>query len=174
MALLSKKTDEQKALDVEGKTQRSREKEERRLAGLAERERSALAEQAEREQKAFNESAAGQARMAVERGDHVFQYSIDVMNQQAIVHSMASLAPTGAKTKARTNDPTGVLNSVCDEGWELVTGSFVFVEQGETSRKQALSSKVQVAVKGTVIGYYLFKRSEHAAARFESPTGLGA
>jgi len=73
---------------------------------------------------------------------------------------MASFAPTGVKTKTRSNDPTGVLNSVCDEGWELVNGSFVFLEEGETSRKQALSSKVQSSVKGTVIGYYLFKRNQ--------------
>jgi hypothetical protein len=163
MALLTRKTEDEKALHVAAKAQRAREKENQKRA-----------EEAEKERKAFNQSPAGQARMAFERGDHVFQYSLDVMNQQAIVHSMASLAPTGATTKARSSDPTGVLNSVCDEGWELVTGSFVFVEQGETSRKQALSSKVQVAVKGSVIGYYLFKRSEQAPEGSNLRTGLEA
>jgi hypothetical protein len=147
--LLGKKSEEQKALDAEAKADRARDKEAQRQA-----------EQAEKERQAFNQSPAGQARIAFERGDHVFQYSIDVMNQQSIVHSMASFAPTGVKTKTRSNDPTGVLNSVCDEGWELVNGSFVFLEEGETSRKQALSSKVQSSVKGTVIGYYLFKRNQ--------------
>src|SRR4051812_43660087 len=149
MALLGKKTDEQRALDAEVNAQRAREKEDQDRA-----------KQAEKERQAFEESPAGQARLAFERVDHVFQYSIDVMNQQAIVKTMASLGGPSATTKARSSDPTGVLNSVCDEGWELVNGSCVFVEEGETSRKQALSSKVQVAVKGTVMGYYLFKRNE--------------
>lgn len=149
MALLNKKTDEQKALDAQAKEQQRQEQEARRAE-----------EQRQKEWQAFLATPAGKARTAFERGDQVFQYSIDVMNQQAIVHTMASLAPTGAKTRARTNDPSGVLNSVCDEGWELVTGSFVFVAQGETSRKQALSSKVEAAIKGSVFGYYLFKRSE--------------
>jgi hypothetical protein len=149
MALMQKKTPEQRAVKAAAKEQDAR--------------RAAVQKEADRLQqlrKEFLASPAGQAQLAFERGDQVFQYSIDVMNQQAIVRTMASLAGPSATTKARTNDPTGVLNSVCDEGWELVTGSFVFVEEGETSRKQALSSKVQVAVKGTVIGYYLFKRNE--------------
>jgi hypothetical protein len=149
LPLLGRKSEEQKALDAHSKAARVKQKEAQKQA-----------EQAEKERRAFDQSPAGQARKAFERGDQVFQYSIDVMNQQAIVHSMASLAPTGAKTKSRSSDPTGVLNSVCDEGWELVNGSFVFLEEGETSRKQALSSKVQTAVKGTVMGYYLFKRNE--------------
>ena len=52
------------------------------------------------------------------------------------------------------------LNAVCAEGWELVNGSFVFVETGQSSRSKALSSGQQVAVSGAVVGYYLFKRNE--------------
>jgi hypothetical protein len=146
--LLGRKSDEQRALDEHAKAARAKEKEAQRQAG-----------QEEKERRVFDQSPAGQARLAFERGDQVFQYSIDVMNQQAIVRTMANPGGPSATTKARTNDPTGVLNSVCDEGWDLVNGSFVFLEEGETSRKQALSSKVQTAVKGTVMGYYLFKRN---------------
>jgi hypothetical protein len=149
MAFIQKKTPEERARKAAIKEQGQREAAARREA-----------ERREKERQAFERTPAGQARAAFERGDHVFQYSIDVMNQQSIVHSMASLAPTGVKTKTRSKDPTGVLNSVCDEGWELVNGSFVFLEEGETSRKQALSSKVQSSVKGTVVGYYLFRRCE--------------
>jgi hypothetical protein len=49
---------------------------------------------------------------------------------------------------------------VCHEGWELVNGSFVFLELGSESRDKFLASGQQVAVKGTVEGYYLVKRCE--------------
>jgi hypothetical protein len=42
----------------------------------------------------------------------------------------------------------------------LVNGSFVFVEEGQQSRDKFMSSGQNVAIKGTTVGYYLFKRSE--------------
>jgi hypothetical protein len=51
-------------------------------------------------------------------------------------------------------------NAVCSEGWELVNGSFVFVEQGQQSRDKFMSSGQNVATKGCTVGYYLFRRSE--------------
>src|SRR5947208_12518137 len=45
----------------------------------------------------------------------------------------------GSSTSQRTADPTDVLNAVCREGWELVNGSFVFVEQGQQSRDKFMS-----------------------------------
>jgi hypothetical protein len=104
---------------------------------------------------AFWASPAGQARLAFDRGDHVFQYSLDVMNQQAIIVAMVGSATS--KTQA---DPTSVLNSVCHEGWELVNGDFVFVTEGQQSRDKFMSSGQNVAIKGMVVGYYLFKRNE--------------
>jgi hypothetical protein len=84
----------------------------------------------------------------------VFQYSIDVMSQQAIIVAMV-----GSATAKQTSDPSEVLNAVSREGWELVNGSFVFVEEGQQSRDKFLSSGQNVAVKGTTFGYYLFKRN---------------
>jgi hypothetical protein len=66
----------------------------------------------------------------------------------------------GSTTNQRTSDPVWVLNSVCREGWELVNGSFVFVEQGQQSRDKFMSSGQNVAIKGEVVGYYLFKRCD--------------
>jgi hypothetical protein len=109
----------------------------------------------ERQWQAFLRSPAGQARAAFERGDHVFQYAIDVMSQQAVIASMV-----GSTTTRKTTDPVAVLNSVCREGWELVNGSFVFLEQGQQSRDKFMSSGQNVAIKGTTVGYYLFKRCE--------------
>jgi len=46
------------------------------------------------------------------------------------------------------------LNAVADEGWELVTGSFVFVGRVRSAEKQGLSRPdKQVAISGTVVGY---------------------
>jgi hypothetical protein len=46
---------------------------------------------------------------------------------------------------------------------DLVNGSFVLfragpVEQGQESRDKLLASGQNLAIKGTTVGYYLFKR----------------
>jgi hypothetical protein len=64
----------------------------------------------------------------------------------------------GDTTSTKTTDLSSVLNSVSREGWDLVNGSFVFVEQGQESRDKFLASGQNVAIKGTTVGYYLFKR----------------
>lgn len=143
MAML-KKSPEETAAKGERKRQQLIEKEERR------REKAF-----ESAWNAFWASPAGQARRAFEDGDHVFQFSIDVMNQQAIIVAMV-----GSSTTAKHADPTAVLNSVCREGWELVNGDFAFVMTGQQSRDKFLSSGQNVAIAGTVLGYYLFKRCE--------------
>jgi hypothetical protein len=63
-------------------------------------------------------------------------------------------------TGIASTDPAAILNSVCNEGWELVNGSFVFHELGSESRDKFLASGQDIAVKGTVIGYYVFRRCE--------------
>jgi hypothetical protein len=103
----------------------------------------------------FWASPAGRARAAYQAGDHIFQYSIDVMNQQAIIVAMV-----GSRTSHKTVDPTAVLNAVCRQGWELSTGDFPFVMTGQQSRDKFMSSGQNVAVAGTVLGYYLFRRCE--------------
>ncbi len=104
---------------------------------------------------AFWASPAGQARRSFYYGDQVLQFSIDVLNQAGWVGAMA-----GNRTRAHAVDPTAILNSVCREGWELVNGDFVFLTTGHSSRDKLLSSGQQVAVAGTVLGYYLFRRCE--------------
>lgn len=118
----------------------------------------------EQERQAFLRSPAGQARTAFERGDQVFQYSWNVMSQQAIIVPMV-----GSSTAKRTSDPTDILNSVCHEGWELVNGSFVFVHEGSQSRDKFMSSGQNVAVRGMTVGYYLFRRSSANRQELLSP-----
>jgi hypothetical protein len=126
-------------------------------ARAAAKQQAALGKEAERRQAAddgaireFAASPTGRARTAFQRGDAVFQYSIDVMSQQAIIVAMM-----GSATAKTTSDPSDVLNAVCREGWEPVNGSFVFVEQGQQSRDKLLSSGQNVAVKGKTFGYHL-------------------
>lgn len=115
------------------------------------------AEQANKDWAAYLESPAGKARTAYERGDQVFQCSIDVMSQQAVIVAMI-----GSNAVQTTTDPVDLLNAVCLEGWDLITGSFVFVETGQQSRDKFLSSGQNVAIKGTTVGYYLFRRVQDA------------
>ncbi|MFJ3798244.1 hypothetical protein ACIPSJ_18405 [Streptomyces sp. NPDC090088] len=144
MAFISKKSPEQQA-------QTAAEKERKRQEAEAKQR----AERLERERQAFLATPVGQARQCFERGDLVYQCSIDVMSQQAIIVAMV-----GSATTQRTADAVVVLNAVCREGWELVNGSFVFVEQGQQSRDKFMSSGQNVAIKGETVGYYLFKRCE--------------
>jgi hypothetical protein len=108
-----------------------------------------------REREAFLATPQGQARQAYERGDLVFHYVLDVMTQQAVIVSMV-----GSTTTKKTTDAVGVLNAVSKEGWDLVNGSFVFVEEGPQTRDKFMSSGQNVAVRGRTLGYYLFKRCE--------------
>jgi hypothetical protein len=70
------------------------------------------------------------------------------------------VAMTGSYNTARANDPTAVLNAIAAEGWDLITASFVFIVQGEQSRDKFMSSGQNVAVKGSTVGYYVFRRAE--------------
>jgi hypothetical protein len=144
MALFKSKTAEELAREAEEKEQKRVEAEARKRA-----------EQQERERQAFLHSPVGMARAAFERGDLIFQYSVDVMNQTAIIVAMI-----GSATSDKTTDPVAVLNAICREGWDLVNGGFVFVEEGQQSRDKLMSSGQNVAIKGRTVGYYLFKRCE--------------
>ncbi|QWF81493.1 hypothetical protein [Amycolatopsis sp. CA-230715] len=149
MSLLKKKTAEELKAEAERQASLQRQAEARKRAAEEQKERERIAQ----ERRDFEMSPAGRARAAFARKDHVFQYSMDVMNQQAVIIMMV-----GGTTTQSTTDPVDVLNSVCREGWDLVNGSFVFVEQGKESRDKFMSSGQNVAIKGRTVGYYLFKR----------------
>lgn len=133
------------------KAERETEKERQR----AEKDLQKAERQAQREHEAFLGTPVGQARTAFERGDHLFQYAHDVESQNAVIVSMV-----GSTTNRTSSDPTEILNAVAQEGWELVNGSFIFREQGQQSRDKFMSSGQNVAIKGTTVGYYLFRRAE--------------
>jgi hypothetical protein len=142
MALFNKKTPEEEAAEVARKDlEKQTAMEHKRVEDL------------NKEREAFFKSPAGLARRGYGRDDQVFQYRLDVQNQQAIIIPMV-----GSTTSQKTSDPVDILNSVCREGWELVAAGFVFIEMGSESRDKFLASGQNIAVKGRTDGYYLFRR----------------
>lgn len=138
----------------EEREQRRAEKERQHAVVAARAEVDKRAKQKERLRAEFFSTPAGQARVAYERDDDVFQYSFNVAHQDAIIVAMI-----GSNTTTKTADPTEILNSVCREGWRLLNGSFVSQELGSQSRDKFMSSGQNVAVQGNVVGYYLFERA---------------
>lgn len=134
---------------------RNPEREAAQAAASAEREARKRAEQEEKNRQAYLRTPVGKAETAFERGDHVFQYAHNVMSQEAVIVAMV-----GSTTRAQSADPSVILNAVCSQGWELINGSFVFVEQGQQSRDKFMSSGQNIAVKGVTMGYYLFRRCQ--------------
>lgn len=114
------------------------------------------------QQATFDQSPAGRARAAFERGDEIFQFELDVRNSVTYTIPMWK---TGAITT--TTDAGEVLNSIVREGWSLINGSFVFHETGSESRDKFMATGQHIAVKGVVVGYYLFSRdaSKQAAPK---------
>ncbi|QYX75147.1 hypothetical protein [Streptomyces akebiae] len=51
-------------------------------------------------------------------------------------------------------------------GWKLRTAQYLYVQLGEESRDKWLSSGQRVAIKGKIVGMYLFERT--VASREES------
>ena len=123
----------------------------------AERERqkseSRAAKEREREEMRFNASPVGQARAGFARGDQLFQASFDLENVKAVVVAM-----TDAYTARSGHDVSDVLNSIAAEGWDLHSFSTAFVNEGEVSRDKFMSSGQQVAVRGRLVGTYVFSR----------------
>lgn len=107
----------------------------------------------------FWASPIGQARLAYRRGDKVFQYSLDVLDQKA----MANYFFGGASSqKSHAADPSAVLNGVCNEGWDVIAADFPFVIEGQKTRRATMvgAKGENIAVDGTVIGYYVLRRLE--------------
>jgi len=100
----------------------------------------------EAERQAFFQSPAGRARLAFERGQHLFQYELEIDRVQPTVIP----GPVGAPARA-TEDAVDILNSVVVEGWKLVDGKFFYVEP-----------------RG-LVGCYLFKRSKKRRQPMNDP-----
>lgn len=108
----------------------------------------------EAQERAFWESPIGQARLAHQRGDVIFQLAMPLRSQKAVIVPMA-----GGLSASSEKDWSAELNDVVREGWELVNGSAVYVQTGQESRDKFMASGQNVAISGQVVGYYLFRRA---------------
>lgn len=130
------------------------------------RERERAAGEQRRQEEAFRRSPAGQARTSFERGDALFQVSFDVQDIKSNVVPMM-----GAYTMRSASDVSEVLNSISVEGWDLHCMSTTFVNEGEESRDKFMSSGQNVAVRGRIVGTYVFlRRGGHAPASPQDST----
>jgi hypothetical protein len=130
-------------------TERTAQKE----AEAAQREAERVARQKAREEAAFRASPVGQARTSHERGDLLFQVSFDLEDVKSVIVPMDN-----AYTRRKAHDVSDVLNSLVREGWDLMTTSTAFVHEGEESRDKFLASGQHTAIRGRLVGTYVFTR----------------
>lgn len=161
MGIFKTLTPEQEAQGALNKEVRLREKERQREAQAAERQR----QQELKERAEFMAGPAGKARSAFDRGDLIYQANFNLLNQEHAVVPMIN-----AFTLAKTSDPTVVLNAICREGWDLHNSGFAFLHEGEESRDKFLASGQHVAIRGKMMGYYVFKRCGQNRVRPEENT----
>ena len=119
-----------------------------RLVEIAERN-------VERQRQTFVLGAVGQARTALERGDSLFQFPIHVEGHNTVVPAVVD------DSRRTTRDPNEILNAVANQGWRLVSASFVAHDQpvelpGQRGNLQAPAPRRQR--QRTTTGYYVFAR----------------
>jgi hypothetical protein len=126
------------------------------------------AKQAERDAKEFEASPVGQARAAAQRGDGYFELEVD-LRATGNLNPWAAGQDHHASLLGSPNRPRqgrmDVLSQVEAEGWGLLHVSHVFVQTGEESRDKLASSGQRVAVRGKIVGIYLFGRAMSVGVR---------
>ncbi|KFG04029.1 hypothetical protein [Streptomyces scabiei] len=109
-----------------------------------------------------------QARLAFERGDGWFETEIDQRSSGSLnpygntgmdLGSPAVVGRIKADRPEAPPSPRGdLLSRIEDVGWKLHTAQYLYVQLGEESRDKWLSSGQRVAIKGKIVGMYLFER----------------
>jgi len=91
------------------------------------------------------------------------------------------VAMVGAATTSTTTSHASVLDRIEAQGWRLEHASYVYRVTGSESRDKFLSSGQQEAIRGEIVGVYIFRsalggeavvapsESESAAARPAEP-----
>lgn len=145
------------------------------LAAQAEARETAAVERWNEYVERFQDPILEQARLAFERGDGWFETEIDQ-------RSSGNLNPYGntgqdlgmpSTVRMKLDQPdvplsprSDLLSRIEDVGWKLRTAQYLYVQLGEESRDKWLSSGQRVAIKGKIVGMYLFERT--VASREES------
>ncbi|WEH13306.1 hypothetical protein [Streptomyces sp. VNUA24] len=108
-----------------------------------------------------------QARLAFERGDGWFETEIDQRSSGSLNPYGNTGMDLGSPAVGRVKvdrpeappSPRGdLLSRIEDVGWKLHTAQYIYVQLGEESRDKWLSSGQRVAIKGKIVGMYLFER----------------
>jgi hypothetical protein len=93
-----------------------------------------------------------QARAAKAAGSRLLQISLPVSQTTATVVAMV-----GAFASSTSTPHASVLDRIESEGWRLEHAAYVYRVTGSESRDKFLSSGQQEAVRGEIVGIYLFR-----------------
>ncbi|MFF6995650.1 hypothetical protein ACFY93_11905 [Streptomyces sp. NPDC008313] len=107
------------------------------------------------------------ARQAFERGDGWFEAEIEGRSTGSMTpgafpsdFGTPPLHTTKLDHPAVQQPPRAdLLSRIEDEGWSLHTAQYLHIQLGENSREKWTSSGEQVAIKGKIVGMYLFRRA---------------
>jgi hypothetical protein len=99
------------------------------------------------------------ARQAFERGDGWFEAEIPQRTVGSLNHYL--LSQVKRDHPSVPHSPRGdLLSRIEDEGWNLHTAQYLYVQLGGESRDKLFSSGQEVTAQGEIIGVYLFQRAE--------------
>lgn len=108
------------------------------------------------------------ARKAFERGDGWFETEIEQRSVGSLDpyggtgqdHGIPPLPRIKVDHPSESHPPrSDLISRIEDVGWRLHTAQYVYVQLGEESRDKWLSSGQRVAIKGKIVGMYLFQRA---------------
>lgn len=72
--------------------------------------------------------------------------------------SLSSAAPGAYTQNSVVAGIADALNEIAREGWDFHSVATAFINEGEVSRDKFLASGQQVAVRGRLVGTYVFTR----------------
>lgn len=96
-----------------------------------------------------------EAKVAFDRGDHVFQCQI-------VLEKVTGAPNTFGAGTVTSSDETSVgpiLNSVCEAGWSFVSQSVAFIPESTESRDKLLRTGQAAATSGRLVGSFVFGRT---------------
>jgi hypothetical protein len=141
------KSDEEKAAELVEQQRRAADEAQRRAEAVRQK-------QAEE----YAASPVGQAEAAATSGAAFFQAQIEVSRLDG---SASFGAATGSIQHSARPDLLGQIEAF---GWRLENVGYVFVETGTTSTGRVMMSGEATAVRGVVLGIYLFRNANLALA----------
>jgi hypothetical protein len=136
-----RKSEEEKAADEARK--QAEEEAQRRAAEAAEEQRKA---------EEFARSPVGQATVARQQGQQLFQLLLPLAELDGSSSSFGS-----ADNQLKSLMQSAVLDEIEKVGWRLERADAVFAETGATSSARVLASGEGTVTRGTIYGLYIFR-----------------